>query len=261
MRIATSRWLLLLLAVVCALQGSIQAQGTALSNNERALEAYRSSSYELARELWRSELANGEEATATPVAVLYNLGNAAFRLRRPLEAAAWYTAALRLAPRDESIWHNLEFVRREAGLEPADRGDLSATARRFASSLTGSESERVLLVLLAALALVLAWEALRGGSWPRYGALALVALIALACVPWLWQREQAGLDLLFVVQPEGAPLLSEPRSEAALVARISPASEVERTDALPGWWRIRTAEGATGWIADTSAIALRAPWR
>lgn len=231
------------------------------SNAERALDAYRSGSHELAHELWRLELESGERASIGPVAALYNLGNASFRLRKPLEAAAWYTAALRLAPRDENLWHNLEFVRREAGLEPADRGDLSATARRFASSLTLAEAERAVLALLAALALALAWEALRGGGAARACSLALLALLGLALVPWTWQLRHAELDTVFVVQPEGAALLSEPRSEATLVSRLAPASEVERTDALPGWWRVRTAEGATGWISDTGAIALRAPWR
>jgi len=252
-------WLTLCLALACCLPAS--AQVAAGSNAQRALEAYRSGSHELAHELWRLELDAGTSASIGPVAALRNLGNAAFRLRRPLEAAAWYTAALRLAPRDATLWHNLEFVRREAGLEPADRGDLTATAKRFASSWTLPECERALLALLAALALVLAWEALRGGGLPRASALALLALMALAAVPWTWQLRHAERDTLFVVQPEGAALLSEPRSEAALVARLSPASEVERTDALPGWWRIRTAEGATGWIADSGAIALRAPWR
>jgi len=237
------------------------AQVAAGSSAERALEAYRSGSHELAHELWRLELDAGVSASIGPAAALRNLGNAAFRLRRPLEAAAWYTAALRLAPRDATLWHNLEFVRREAGLEPADRGDLTATGKRFASAWTQPECERALLALLVALAIVLAWEALRGGALPRACALALLALIALAAVPWTWQLRHAERDTLFVVQPEGAALLSEPRSEAALVARLSPASEVERTDALPGWWRIRTAEGATGWIADSGAIALRAPWR
>ncbi len=237
------------------------AQLSSGSSAARALEAYRAGSYELAHELWRLELEAGASGSIGPVAALYNLGNASFRLRRPLEAAAWYTAALQLVPRDESIWHNLEFVRREAGLEPADRGDLSATARRFASSLTLPESERVLLALVGLLALALAWEALRGGAAARACALVLLGLLALAAVPWTWQLQHAARDTLFVVQPEGAPLLSEPRSEATLVARLSPASEVERTDALPGWWRVRTAEGATGWIADAGAVPLRGPWR
>jgi len=231
------------------------------SNAERALEAYRAGSHELAHELWRLELDERAAASIGPVAALRNLGNAAFRLRRPLEAAARYTAALRLAPRDETLWHNLEFVRREAGLEPADRGDLTATARRLASSWTLPECERALLALLTTLALVLAWEALRGGALPRACAWVVLSLLAIVAVPWTWQLRHAQRDTLFVVQPEGAPLLSEPRADAALVARLSPASEVERTDALTGWWRIRTAEGATGWIADSGAIALRAPWR
>jgi SH3-like domain-containing protein len=67
--------------------------------------------------------------------------------------------------------------------------------------------------------------------------------------------------MLFVTQPEGAALLSEPRDGATLVSRAPAATEVERTDALAGWWRVRTSDGTSGWIAEPSAQALQSPWR
>ncbi len=228
---------------------------------ERAAALYREGRYELAQELWRAELDAAAEQGTEPVDTLYNLGNAAFRVRKPLEAAAWYTAAIRLQPRNEAAWHNLEFVRREAGLEPADRGDLTATGLRFASSLTLPESERAVLALAGLLALVLAWEALRGGAAPRALAWVLAGGLALALVPWAWQLQHAERDMLFIVQPEGAALLSEPRDGATLVSRAPAATEVERTDSLPGWLRVRMADGASGWIAAPSALALQRPWR
>lgn len=249
--------LLAALALVAGLAPLAQAQ----DGHGRALEAYRSASYEQARTLWLAELERTDDGAPDDARVLYNLGNTAFRLKRPLEAAAWYTAALRIDPRDENAWHNLEFVRREAGLDPADRGDLSATAKRFASSLTLPESERLVLAVAALLGLSLAWEALRGSQASRVVSLALTGVLALALIPWLWHVSHSGERPVFVVQPEGAALLSEPRAEATLIGRVPAAGEAERVDTLPGWLRVRTAEGETGWVAAESVIPLDAPYR
>jgi tetratricopeptide (TPR) repeat protein len=244
-------------AFVVGLVPPAQAQ----NGHTRALEAYRSASYEQARTLWLAELERSDAAAPDRARVLYNLGNTSFRLKRPLEAAAWYTAALRIDPRDENAWHNLEFVRREAGLDPADRGDLSATAKRFASSLTLPESERLVLGVAALLGLALTWEALRGSQASRATSLVLAGVLALAAVPWIWRVVHAGEQPVFVVQPEGAALLSEPRAEATLIGRVPAAGEAERVDVLPGWLRVRTESGETGWVAAESVIPLDAPYR
>ena len=251
----------LALAVVALLLAALPASAQAQDGHSRALEAYRSASYESARALWLAELERNDEAAPDRARVLYNLGNTAFRLKRPLEAAAWYTATLRLAPRNEAAWHNLEFVRREAGLDPADRGDLSATAKRFASSLTLPESERLVLAVAALLVLALAWEALRGSRASRATSCALAGVLALALVPWLWRSSHAGERPLFVVQPEGAALLSEPRAEATLIGRVPAAAEAELVDSLPGWSRVRTVDGEAGWVSAEAVIPLDAPYR
>lgn len=254
------RTISILFALLLCFVSGASARGQS-DAGERAANLYREGRYELAQELWRAQLDAAAEQGTEPADALYNLGNAAFRLRKPLEAAAWYTAAIRVQPRNEAAWHNLEFVRREAGLEPADRGDLTATGLRFASSLTLAESERVVLALAGLLAFVLAWEALRGGAAPRALAWILAGCLALALVPWAWQLQQGGRDTLFIVQPEGAAVLSEPRDGATLVSRAAAATEVMRTDSLPGWWRVQTEDGASGWIVASSAQALQRPWR
>jgi hypothetical protein len=66
---------------------------------------------------------------------------------------------------------------------------------------------------------------------------------------------------MFTTQPEGAPLLSEPRAEAPVIGRLSPASVVERIDRLPGWVRVRGDDGAVGWIKGESCLALAGPDR
>lgn len=246
---AIAVWIALLVAVFAA--PSSAASGDAFADG---VAAYRQGDYAGARAGFLAALDDG---SADRAATLHNLGNVAFRQQKPLEAAAWFTAALRVAPRSADTWSNLEFVRREAGLDPADRGDLRDTAQRLANVLTLAEAERLVLALLAALAIALAWEALRGGTAAKAAAWSLAALLAIAFVPYVTQLARADADPLFVVQPEGAALVSEPREGAALIGRVAPAALIERVDELPGWMRVR--DGAeTGWVRAESVVELAA---
>jgi len=217
------------------------------------VQSYREGEWAEARARFLESLAAGAAERAS---VLRNLGNVAYREGKPLEAAGWFTAAVREAPRDEHAWRNLEFVRREAGLDPADRGDLRDTAVRLATMLRLDEAQRLVLALLGLLALALVWEAVRGGLAAKVVACALAALLALAFVPYGVQLAADGARPQFVIQPEGAALSSEPRDAAALVGRLAPASIVEQIDALPGWVRVRSDAGLSGWSRESSLLSL-----
>lgn len=260
---STRTWIAFALAALAsfaplAAAGAQEAGGAppaGSSNYDRALAAYQATEYSKAHELWLAALAETGPDAPDRATVLYDLGNVAFRRKRPLEAAGWYTASLRLAPRNDDARHNLELVRREAGLEPADRGDLQATAKRLLTMLTVEECERIALALGALLALALAWEALRGGVAAKATGLVLAALLAGALAPWTYQVALGNRTLVFVTQPEGADLRSEPREGSALIGRLPPASEVERIDDVPGWVRV-TQGDAKGWISSDGCIPL-----
>jgi hypothetical protein len=224
---------------------------------EQAVAAYRGGDWQSAATLWRGLL--GQAGIDQP-SVLYNLGNAAWREARPLEAAAWYTACLRLAPRHRDAWANLEFVRAAAGVEPADRGDLRSTARRLVYSLDRGESEWLALACAALFTAALCTEAVRGGALARRLALASALVLALGLTPWIAHLARAGARPLFVVAAEGGALRSAPAADAALVGRLAPASEAEYRDALPGWVRAR-AGSAEGWVEASAVqeLEFRAP--
>ena len=260
------------LALGCAtLSGAVFATRAALAREdppakpfEQGLEAYRRGDLASARTLWLELLEAAGEKTAderTRAVLLYDLGNVAYREGRPLEAAAWYTACLRVEPRHEGAWVNLELSREKANVPPADRGDLLATLRRLLSALTLAESEWLALGLGALLNAVLVFEALRGGPLARRLALGAVLLCALAFAPWVYNLRQARRDPWFVVSAEGAPVHSEPGADAAVVARLAPASETERRDELPGWVRVAGPGSVEGWVERDALFALEGPYR
>lgn len=231
-------------------QSSVAASDAAFA---AGVQSYRDGAWADARANFLEALSAGGVERAS---VLRNLGNVAYREGKPLEAAGWFTAAVREAPRDAEAWRNLEFARREAGLDPADRGDLRDTAVRLATMLRLDEAERLVLGLLGLLALVLVWEALRGGLASKVAACSVAVLLALAFVPYGVQWAAQDARIHFVIQPEGAALNSEPRDAAALVGRLAPASVVEQIDALPGWVRVRSDAGLSGWSRESSLLGL-----
>lgn len=225
--------------------------------NRLAVDAYRAGDLESARTHW-TELLPAVEG-AEKARILYDLGNVAFRSKRPLEAVGWYTAALRLSPRDEDAWTNLEHARREAGLEPADRGDLVATLRRVLLALTRTESELLAAGAALAWALLLAAEALRGGRLWRRLAFAGGAGVALLFLPYLAHLATETPDPVLTIAPKERPIEvhSEPRTEAAAIAQVGPGVELERTDELPGWAKVELEDGTQGWVEAAQVFALR----
>lgn len=228
------------------------------AQNERAEQAYRAGELGEAAAEWTSYLESPDAAAPDERArVLYNLGNVAFRGGRVLESVGWYTAALRLRPRDSDTWRNLEHARTAAKLDPADRGDLSATLERLLTSLTPPESERLFAGVLLAWAACLAVEALRGGrTWRRISILA-TALVVLGALPLVAVRMRESAERMLVISPERVAVHSEPRNDAAAVGELAPGDEVERLDALPEWVKVESASGALGWVRAGAVFDLR----
>jgi hypothetical protein len=232
-----------------------------------AAEAYRRGDFEAAQNLWIAEL-DGDRTSAAPLSslergrILYDVGNAAFRRGNVLEAVGWYTASLRVRPRDADTWKNLEHARATAKLEPADRGDLAATASRLLSSLTLAESEWLALAGAVLWLGALVAEALRGGRTLRRLAWVGLVVALLGLSPWIYHRAHDGLDTVLVIEgadaaSHGVEVHSEPRADATVIANVSAGDEAERLDELPGWTKIELPGGSPGWIESRAAFALR----
>ncbi len=238
-------------AIVLASGAGVQASGARgaapQSAFEQGVEAYRRGAYGEARERWRSALEE-ELAPRERARVWYDLGNAAWRLEKPLEAIVCYTAAVRLDPRHAGARGNLELARAKAGLVPEDGGGPLAVLERVASALGPAGRRGLALGALALWTLLLLLEMRLGGAWlARSLALGAIAVV-LAALPWIHGLlRPPPVSSLFVVQSSPLALRSEPLEGREPIAELAPLEEVRQVDALPGWTRVERADGMRGW--------------
>jgi len=247
-----SRWLVLLVASVLAL--AVPSEGQA--SFERGVDAYRRGDYGAARDLWQATLAEDLD-TLGRARVYYDLGNAHWRLGATLPAIACFTAAVRLDPRHDEAWQNLELARAKASLPPADAGDLGATVERLLDRLRPDERRSLLFAALVLWAAVLVLEIRAGGAAWRAALLAATLLLAGAALPWahgLLERERH--QPMLVIANGGVALRGEPLEARGPVGELAALEEVERLDALPGWVRVQRDDGTRGWVREENVFAL-----
>ena len=246
-------------ALLCAWVLSVPG----LSQDDAALErgfdqgaaAYRAGAYATASALW-SGLLSSVDAPDARAQLLYDLGNAAYRLERPLEACAWYTGASQYWPREARVRDNLELARRAAGLEPLDPGTLSYALWDALDAFREEEAARLYCLGWLLLGLALAGEALRGGPRWRGAAWAGLALALLCAAPWVRAQLRAEPGALCVVEERGAALRQGPRMELEPTGRVPAAALVHELETWPGWVRVETAAGDSGWVVADSLAAI-----
>lgn len=243
-----------LLAVLCLL-GSLLTPGSALGQEsaDAGLERFRAGDYASASTLW-SEALEAAEPGPERGRIAYNLGNAAYRRNRFLEAVGWYQVGLRYLPRDGDLWANLELSRAEAGLPPADGGSLKDMAGRIAGKLTEPESRLLALAGVLLLGCILAGEALRGGHGWRQASWWMLLLLPLFFVPWV--RHALTPPNAHLVLQSGAGGRSEPRTDAATLERLEAGEVLQVFDTMPGWSRVRLDAGDELWVQESALFQL-----
>ena len=249
--------LVLVAAANSPVANSPEQAGDVSSKNATAIEAYRAGDYSTAEAVWISALEE-DLATADRGQVLYNIGNAVYRQDRVTEAIGWYTSCIGATPRDGDAWNNLEFVRREAELEPADRGDLRSTVARILSSVDRSEAGWMMLLCIALWTFALTMEAVRGGSlWRRLAFLGFLAVL-FSSAPLAWQLStESEYSAAMILEQPAAALRTEPGETHPAIAQVGAGSRVYLLDELGDWVRVETELGERGWAPRSMVFELR----
>lgn len=241
------RWLFLLIGIGTFPLG-VGAQPDRLDRAfEQGTAAYRQGQYDRAVAHYRTVL----DAGYASAALYYNLGNAYARLDRPGPAIRYYEKARRLRPDDPRLRHNLEQVRRRAGVYP---NRLGQGPSRILGTLVQGWSPLILFgtgLLLLGGGLVAAVRSARPNRsvpWchPRVWGLLAGGLFLVAGA--LGTSYVQSLDRRAVVVASEAPVRAAPNSEARPDTTLPEGAMVEMQDRRDQWQKVRLADGTTGWV-------------
>lgn len=244
-------WLLLLLGALGLLTASAAAQSDGLHRQfEVANEAYAQGRYEQAVETYQAIL----EAGSASGALYHNLGNAYVRLNRTGPAVWAYEKARQLHPEDPRLRHNLEYVRRRAGLS-----EVGLPPRGLAALIAGWSPLLLLGVGVLALAAGLLGAVFRAGPGQvlagrrpsAWGPFAVGALLVVVAFGTSYVQAQ---DRRAVVLDETVPLRTAPSEGAAPDTTLRAGSMVEVRRRQGPWTRVVLRKQTVGWV---SAQAVR----
>lgn len=182
---------------------------------------------------------------------LYNLANSYARAGKPGLAVLNYERAALLAPNDEDINANLEYVRAGAGVRAEPRSRFARIAEAAGPTLSAWAGVLGIALLGGAL---LAGRISPRFPWLRFGGIALGgALIALtvANAMLLWPRMHAAVVLVNQTPARVSPVLM---GDTAFT--LAEAETVTVTAEHEDFILIRTRAGLSGWVARANLGAV-----
>jgi tetratricopeptide (TPR) repeat protein len=236
--------LLLALAALCL---AAPLWATAAGNEHLLREAdraYREGHYQAAFDSYH-QLLRAEGATGH---LLYNLGNAAFRLNQTGRAILYYERARTLLPRDADLRFNLGHVREQVRDDIPESEGLVRAAFFWLDSVTLPE-----LFWCFAAANLLFWGVLAArlfsrAEWTSSLLFLLLALWVLAGSSFGLKWQQARTDDRAVVLQTEVSVFAGPDSRDTVLFKLHEGAivRVERTE--EGWSLARLPDGRRGWL-------------
>ncbi len=225
-----------------------------------ASSAYRAGDYAKASALWSSVLAQGSEQSVDPADILFNLGNAAVRRARPVEALGWYRACLKLAPRRSDARFNATLASTQASLDQSQGSDVTATLGRLISSVTAAESGYASMLLALFAGVCTAVWSWRKDAWLRRLAVASAALALVVLVPYIARELKPNGQEWFVRAPKTATVHSEPRKDAASLFELRAGDQVLGIERVLDWIKIDAESKGRGWMQAGDLMPLDPPF-
>ncbi len=204
----------------------------------KANQLYADEKFTDAKTAYEHTLAEGPRAS-----VLYNLGNAHFRLGELGDAALAYERSLALEPGFEDAARNLKLTREKAGSRIAGSAFWESPLLRLRTPLAFRMAEAcIALSILAAL-----WGSThrerRGWVWAAAGVQCLI--VALGAATWLAVKRHAQFA---IVTTRAAEARTEPADRAGLAEPLPAGSRVRVLGAHGAWTHCLLPGGARGWL-------------
>ena len=237
-----------------------QAQALATSpaeSWEAANEAYNKGEYSQAATLYESIL----DSEMHSAKLYYNLGNAYFKQEKLGMAILNYNRALRLAPGDEDIIHNLEYATAATKdqIEEIPEFFLKkwwAAMRNIMGCNGWTIASLAVLALTLAAALVYLLSQVLSLRKVGFYCMCIGMVVFIASTIFACQTRQAlvgGGE--GVILSSAAPVKSSPDRAATDLFVLHEGTKLTLGEQIDGWAEIRIADGRKGWI-ETSRIEI-----
>jgi len=230
--------------IVFAFAGQVDASEVSL----KAKEAYESARYEEAAKLW---LDAGSYEDLTPD-TLYNIGNAAYRMGAPGQAALYYRRALSRDSSHGEARQNLRFLERKFGSITIERPTYQyVLARVPLSAWKGTLWAGVWMLVIG----LLIFPATHGGSrWRVAGVISFVLgplMMSLGALGWKYfpdDAEFASISRQAVVVGEKVVLHTDAARTSPEVIDAPPGSVAEVIRRSGDWAYVAFATKTRGWV-------------
>ena len=192
-------------------------------------------------------------ATTHDADVYYNLGNAHARRGELGRAVLNYLRARRLAPRDDDVRANLDWVRshtRDIGLEGAPPPGGVRHVGAVLGALSLDELAALLLAAVWLAALCVAWAWWRGGWTPgrRRCGLALGGVLILVVVLFAWRWYDERVKDVAVVVVDEAEVRSGPEASFPVVFEVHDGLTLQVRARRDDWSQVTLGGEWNGWL-------------
>ena len=189
----------------------------------------------------------------------YNMANTYFKKGEVARAILYYNRALRLAPADEDIRHNLEYAEQSTRdiIEEIPEFFLTSWLRSVRNTMSGNAwtvlSLMVLIVALAAMLMYLLAQPLRARKVGFY-TMAICGVLFIATTAFaISSRNEMVKGKGAVIMSSSVSIKSSPDRAATELFVLHEGTTVSVGEQIEGWVEIRIADGRKGWI-ETSRI-------
>lgn len=186
----------------------------------------------------------------------YNMANAYFKKSELARAILYYHRALRLAPADEDIRHNLEYAEQSTRdvIEEIPEFFLTSWMRSVRNTMSGNAWTILSLVVLAmTLAAALVYLLAQRLSLRKVGFYLMVAcglLFAVSTSFAISSRNEAVKQSEAVVMSSSVSIKSSPDRAATELFVLHEGTTVVVGEQIDGWVEVRIADGRKGWIEE-----------
>lgn len=217
---------------------------------DSANAAYNSTDYSSALTLYQTILDKGLHSAA----LYFNLANAYFKSEQLGKAILYYNRALRLAPADEDIRHNLEYAEQmtKDSIEEIPEFILTTWVRAVRGALSSTAWTVISLILLvAALIMALFYLLAQRLALRKMGfyTMVIAALLFILTSLFAWsEREMIVNSKEAIIMTSAVSIKSSPDRAATELFVLHEGTKVSIGHEIAGWAEVRISDGRKGWI-------------